>query len=212
MIEVIPAILTNSPDEFEKMIRLIEPYSKIAHLDIADGTFVPNKTIKGYSELKSIPTGLKFDVHLMVKKPLDHLHHWNAENTDRFIVHVESEDAVTAIKELRAMNKRVGLALNPDTSVSSIEPLIGLADFIQFMTINPGFQGRDFLDHVVGKIEGFHKKYPEIIIAVDGGINPTTAKDVIRAGASILVSGSFILKSGNVGKAIAELQEAVHNF
>ena len=211
MIEIIPAILVNSPDEFEKMLRLIEPYARRAHLDITDGIFVPNETIKGHSELELVSTRLKFDAHLMVRNPLGQLSRWNKENTDRFIVHVESEDIATVIKELRSMRKSIGLALNPDTSIQNVDSFVGLVDFIQFMTVNPGFQGRDFLDHVVDKIKFFRKKYPEVAIAVDGGINPTTAESVIEAGANILVSGSFVLKSGNVGKAIEELKKISNN-
>lgn len=211
MVEIIPAILTNSPDEFEKMIRQIEPYATRAHLDIADGIFVPNETIKGYPELELVSTNLKFDVHLMVKNPLGQLSHWNSNKAERFIVHVESEDVMTAIKELKNMNKAVGLAVNPDTSTSNVELLVGSVDFIQFMTINPGFQGREFLDHVVKKIKNFHEKHPEVVMAVDGGINPATARSAIEIGVSILVSGSFVLKSGNVGKAIEELEKIVEN-
>lgn len=206
MTEIIPAILTNSFDEFEKAVRLVESYTERAHLDIADGVFVSNETIRGYYELDLVSTSLKFDVHLMVANPVNHMSYWTMDNADRFIVHIESEDVANAIKELKHNNKGIGLALNPDTSISSIESFVSLVDFIQFMTINPGFQGRDFLDHVVGKIENFHKKYPEVAIAVDGGINLTTARRVIAAGASVLVSGSFVLKSGNVGKAINDLK------
>ncbi len=211
MIEIIPAILTNSYEELEETVRLIEPHTSRAHLDVADGVFVPNETIRGYSELELITTDLKFDAHLMVRKPLDWLFHWNLENVDRFIVHIESENIAAVIKELRSMGKNVGLTLNPNTSVSNIEPFVGLVDFIQFMTVNPGFQGGDFLDYVVGKMRSFRKKYPKVIIAVDGGINPTTAKSVIEAGADILVSGSFVLKSGNVSQAIEELKKISEN-
>lgn len=211
MIEVIPAILTNFRDEFEKAVRLIEPHTTRAHLDIADGVFVLNETIKGYYELDLISTSLKFDVHLMVINPVSHISHWTMDNVDRFIVHIESNDIETVIKELKYKNKGVGLALNPDTSISSIEPFISLVDFIQFMTVSPGFQGRDFLGHVVKKVRSFHEKHPQIIIAIDGGINPITAKEVVQAGASILVSGSFVLKSGDVGKAIEDLKKISDN-
>jgi ribulose-phosphate 3-epimerase len=105
----------------------------------------------------------------------------------------------------------VGLTLNPDTSIEELKPFLNLVDFIQFMTVRPGFQGRDFLYYVVKKIDFFHKLYPNILIAVDGGINPSTARESVAAGASILISGSFILKSGNVGKAIEQLKKIVEN-
>lgn len=206
MVEVIPAVLANSPEEFEKMIRLVAPYAARVHLDIADGIFVPNETIKGYLELDLAPADLKYDVHLMVKNPLDQLSHWDRENTDRFIVHIESEDIEKTIVELRSMGKSVGIAVNPDTSNEKVEPFLAMADFVQFMTINPGFQGREFLDHVLEKIADFRKKHPEIVIAVDGGINPVTAAIAVKAGASVLVSGSFIIKSGDAGKAINQLK------
>jgi len=212
MIEIIPAILTNSQEEFEKAVRLIEPYATRVQLDIADGIFVPNETIRGYREVSIVSTGLMFDVHLMVKDPVSHINLWESDKADRFIVHIESEDVSNAIKELRQRNKGVGLALNPDTPTSSIEPFIGSVDIIQFMTINPGFQGRDFLDYIIKKIKDFHDKYPDTIIAVDGGMNLATAQNVIDAGASVLISGSFILKSGNVGKAIEELKKIGENI
>src|SRR3989344_8825531 len=128
MIEIIPAILTNSQDEFEKAVRLIEPYATRAHLDIADGIFVPNETISGYSELGLISTGLKFDVHLMVKNPLDQISYWHdIEKADRFIVHIESTDAIIAMKQFRDLDKGVGLALNSDTPITDIELFINHA-------------------------------------------------------------------------------------
>lgn len=212
MVQIISAILTNSSDEFEKTIRLIEPYSDRVHLDIADGIFVSNKTISGYSELDLISTNLKFDVHLMVKNPLDQLSYWNNPKANRFIIHIESENVAETIKKFRSMNKTIGLTLNPNTSINDIEPFINLVDFIQFMTVNPGFQGGEFVDNVVDKIRNFHEKYPELILAVDGGINPVTAKKLANIGISIFVSGSFILKSEDVGKAIEELKKISENI
>jgi len=212
MIEIIPAILTNSQDGLEKAVHLIGPYTTRAHLDIADGIFVPNETISGYSELRLISTGLKFDIHLMVQNPVEQISHWREiEKADRFIVHIESTDATTAVKEFRDLGKGIGLALNPDTPITDIEPFVGLVDFIQFMTVHPGFQGGDFLDYVVEKIESFHNKYPEAVIAVDGSINSVTAKSVIDAGASMIISGSFIITSGDVGKVIEELRKIGEN-
>lgn len=211
MIEIIPAILTNSPEEFEKAVRLIEPYATRAHLDIADGIFVPNETIKGYQEVNLVSTGLMFDVHLMVEDPISHIRLWENDKADRFIVHIESININEAIKILKNRNKEVGLAINPDTPSEMLEPLIASVDFVQFMTINPGFQGRDFIPQVIEKIKSFHKGHPTIPIAVDGGINLATAADAVKAGATILVSGSFVLKSGNVGKAIEELKKISEN-
>ncbi|MBI4158572.1 MAG: ribulose-phosphate 3-epimerase [Candidatus Yanofskybacteria bacterium] len=215
MVEIIPAILTNSSEELEKEVHLIEPYATRAHLDIADGIFVPNETFKGYSELGLISTDLKFDVHLMVKDPVDQISYWyDIEKADRFIVHIESEDVVNAIKDLKQRNKGVGLALNPDTPTRNIESFVNMVDFVQFMTVNPGFQGGGFVEETVLKIENFHAKYPFVPIAVDGGIHPENknVSKLIKAGASLLVVGSHIVSEGrDVGKAIEELKKISEN-
>ncbi|MBI2674164.1 MAG: ribulose-phosphate 3-epimerase [Candidatus Yanofskybacteria bacterium] len=211
MVQIIPAILTNDPDEFERVVQLVEPHTTRAHLDIADGIFVPNETIKGYAEIERETSNLRYDVHLMVKDPLEQLSHWETEKADRFIIHAESDNVISAINLLRQKKKGVGLALNPGTLVTEAERYMRYVDFVQFMTVNPGFQGTEFLDHVVEKIDDFHKNYPASVIAVDGGISPATAKKVIQAGASVLVSGSLILKSGNVGKRIEELKKIGEN-
>lgn len=210
MIEIIPAILAKSSEDFTKTLKLIEPYFSRAHIDIADGVFVPNETVTGHSELEISETDLLFDVHLMVREPLKHIENWfDYQKADRFIIHVESESVDETINDLRNNGKGIAVAINPDTSIKELEPWIGLVDFVQFMTIEPGFQGRDFLDPMVNKITNFHRSYPDINIAVDGGINPDTVKKVVGAGATIIVSGSFLLKSGGIEEAIQKLKNVV---
>lgn len=210
MIEIIPAILAKMPEDLMKAIHLIEPYFKRAHLDIADGIFVANETISGHSELEASETNLQFDVHLMVREPLKQIENWlDHQKADRFIIHVESENVGETINDLRSNGKGVAMAINPDTSISELELWLNLVDFVQFMTIEPGFQGRDFLDPMIDKIRNFHKNYPDVVIAVDGGINPDMAKKVTEVGATIIVSGSFLLKSGGIEEAVQKLKNAV---
>ena len=210
MIEIIPAILTDSSLKFKDLVLRIEPYSRRIHLDIADGVFVPNKTITGYDEIKYTESASKFDVHLMVQKPQDHLKEWFYTHADRFIIHVESQGDLSAlIGELHGNKRKVGLALNPETPVEKIEKHLKDVDFVQFMTVHPGFQGGEFVKEVVDKIAVFHNKYPDIIIMADGGITPETAPGLIKAGVSVLVSGSYIIKSQNVEEAIAQLRTSI---
>lgn len=212
MIQIIPAILTNSPDELEKMIRQIEPYTTRAHLDIADGVFVSNTTIKGIEELESIHTPLKVTVHLMVQEPENVLDQWLNTGAEALIFHIESTKKMDElISRTKAGGKNVGIAINPDTPIEDVAPFVDRVDFMQFMTVDPGFYGSEFKESVLGKIKSFRQKYPDIEIRVDGGISPATAKEAIRAGADVLVSGSFIFKSGDVGKAIEELKKISEN-
>lgn len=206
--EIIPAILTDSSLKFKDLILRIEPYAQRVHLDIADGVFVPNTTITGYDEIKGIETALKFDVHLMVQKPAEHLKEWFFTQAERFIIHVESEgDLDGTIKIIKDNQRRVGLVLNPGTSVDKIEKHLDQVDFVQFMTVYPGFQGATFVAEVVDKISEFRKKYPDIMIMADGGITPETAPKLIGAGVSALVSGSYIVKSENIEQAIKNLNQ-----
>lgn len=207
MIEVVPSILAKTRDEFEQMIRKLEPHTKRAHLDIIDGGFVPDKTILGYEELKTISTNLVFDVHLMVSQPAQYIPQWMNLNADRIFIHAECEDNIAdMLSEIKGMGKKAGLVINPETEVGNILEYVPLLDYIQFMTVHPGSYGRIFLPEVLDKIDSFHVQYPEIQIAVDGGINPGTATAALSAGATILVSGSYIINSQDIAKAITELQ------
>ncbi|MDP3792546.1 MAG: ribulose-phosphate 3-epimerase [bacterium] len=210
MTQIIPAILTDSSVKFKELVSKLESLTDRIHFDIADGDFVPNKTIKGYDELKEMASAVKFDIHLMVKKPQDQLENWFQTNADRFIIHAESDvDLGAIIKDVKEHKKKVGLALNPETNVEQIESYFNDVDFVQFMTIHPGFQSQQFLNEVVDKVAVFHNKYPDIIIMCDGGITPETAPKLVRAGASVLVSGSYIVKSEDVRKAIQELRNSL---
>ena len=191
------------------MFRL-EPYTKRVHLDIADGDFVPNKTIDGYDEIMSIETASDFDVHLMVKNPQEVLRRWVFTNADRYILHIESEgDIAKAIVQVKEIGRKVGLAIKPETPTEKLEPYLKDIDFVQFMTVHPGFQGGEFVEEVVDKVSEFHKKYPDIMIMADGGITPQTSGRLVTAGVSALVSGSYIVKSENVEKAIKDLEESI---
>ncbi|MDP3697680.1 MAG: ribulose-phosphate 3-epimerase [Candidatus Taylorbacteria bacterium] len=220
MIEVIPAILTDSSLKFKELVRKLEPYTRRIHIDIADGDFVPNKTVRGYEELREIEASVKFDIHLMVEKPEEHLKEWLHTHADRFIIHAESKsDLAAVIDELHKNRRKVGMALNPETSVDKVEPYLpqtsrSLAsgiDFVQFMTVHPGFQGGSFVKEVVDKIAAFHKGNPGIIIMSDGGTTPETVPGLVQAGVSELVSGSYIINSGNIEKTINQIEEAANN-
>lgn len=211
MIQIIPAILTNSPDEFEKMIRQIEPYVTRVHLDIADGIFVPNTTIKGVEELESTHTSLKVTVHLMVQGPENILDQWLNTRAGGLIFHIESTKKMDElISKTKAVGKKVGIAINPDTPAEVIELFVDKVDFINFMTVDPGFYGSEFREEVLVKIKNFRQKNPEVEIWVDGGINLTTARQVIDAGADILVAGSYFFKQGqDINEALENMKKAV---
>lgn len=207
MIEVIPAILVKTAQEFERMVRRLEGHTAWAHIDIIDGEFAPNTTIKGYEELLAIETPLRFEVHLMVQKPADVLPHWYPTKAERYIIHAESEgDHGAIITDITEHGKQGVLAFNPETDADRFEALFPHCHHVQFMTVHPGFYGSPFVESSVEKIADFHMRHAGVPIAVDGGITPEIAPKVITAGATILVSGSYITHSEDISKAIEILQ------
>ena len=212
MNEIIPSILVKTKQEFFDKIRAVEGLVERVHLDIADGIFVPNQTIDGVEEVEAIETNLKIGVHLMVSKPENHVARWLETTVDRIIFHHEAtSQATSVISAIRDHDAdcEVGIALNPATPISAIEALVELVDFVHFMTVEPGFYGGKFVPAVVAKIKDFHYFYPDKPISVDGAITPDTAPQLLEAGASRLVVGSYIFEANDPGKAINELKKIV---
>lgn len=207
MIKIIPAILAKTEEEFISMVKKIEPYTDLVHLDIADGEFVPNKTILGYEELKRANTALNFEIHLMVNNPESQISHWLETKAVRYLIHWEStHDYDAVINQFGVNGKEFGFVFNPQTDYSVIEPYIDRVDLVQFMTVDPGFYGSPFLPEVLERIRNFHNQYPNKIIQVDGGIHSSTVQLVSEAGASSAVLGSHIFSEGkNIGEVIKEL-------
>jgi len=188
-------------------ILAVEPYVDSVHLDIADGIFVPNVTILGFEEIGTVETSLAIGVHLMVSKPENHIVRWLKTPADRFVFHIEATQRPREIiNAVRETDKLVGIALNPQTPISRLEPLVDYIDFVHFMTVEPGFYGGKFLESVLDKVSEFHYFYPDKPIQVDGGVNLETAPKLIKAGANRLVVGSYIWESKDVKKAIEELK------
>ena len=212
MIKIIPAILAKTSEEFEKLLRAVEPYVDRVHLDIGDGDFVPTKTISGYEELIKTETEVKFDVHLMVSRPEDQMYFWYKTKADRFLIHAETDHGHSnLIDQIHLNGRQVGLVLNPETQVDKIAGLIDDIDFVQFMTVHPGFYGSEFVESVINKILEFHGQYPSVPIFVDGGINLETVLRLVAVGATTLVVGSYVIEYQDVGKAIEELKKIVQN-
>lgn len=211
MIEILPSILVKTKEELEEKIRAIEPYVQRAHLDIADGIFVSNKTIDGFLELESIDTELLFSVHLMVSKPENHIARWleTTSGVEGIIFHAEATqkhlEVINAIKE---GDCEVGIALNPATPHTAISEWVDLVDFVHFMTVEPGFYGGKFVESVVEKIKDFHFYYPDKPIRVDGAVAPETAPKLIEAGATSLVVGHYLFETG-IEKGLETLKNSL---
>ncbi|WP_288685877.1 ribulose-phosphate 3-epimerase, partial [uncultured Brachyspira sp.] len=195
---IAPSILTASFANLESTIKeLEEAGADYLHLDIMDGSFVPQITFgsKIISDIKKI-TSLPLDVHLMIVSPEKHIDDFAKAGADIISVHYEGNIHLhKLIMQIKSHNVKAGIVLNPHTRVDVIEPLIDDIDNILIMSVNPGFGGQKFITNSIKKIEKTKKLIGqrEIIISVDGGINLNTCSDVIKAGANLLVAGSAII-------------------
>ena len=176
--------------------------SDMIHIDVMDGSFVPNITI-GPSVISKIrPFSKKpFDAHLMVTNPDDLLEEYVASGVDKITVHKEVTPHLDrTLTRIRELGCKAGVSINPGTPISGLEFLLDKLDLILIMTVNPGFGGQSFIDASIDKI----KLVSELVgirpinIQVDGGINNEIAPKVVEAGANVLVAGSAVFKGGNI--------------
>jgi ribulose-phosphate 3-epimerase len=170
------------------------------HLDVMDGHFVPNISF-GPDVIKAMRphTAKVFDVHLMIA-PVDHyLAAFAAAGADIITIHAEAGPHLhRALQAIRALGKKAGVALNPGTPESVIEPVLDEVDLVLCMTVNPGFGGQAFIPSVAEKVRRIHAMIGtrDIDIEIDGGITAETAPLVTAAGANVLVAGSAVFRDG----------------
>ncbi len=185
------------------------------HFDVMDGHFVPNLTF-GAPIVKSLRplTKLPFDVHLMVKKPEKLIDSFAKAGANYITVHAEAVTHLDRIiTHIKSLGLKAGVSLVPTTHENVLEYLYEKIDLILVMTVNPGFGGQEFLSNQLTKISNISAKIKHakrnILLSVDGGINPITASQVIKAGANVLVAGTHIF-SGDYKTNIAQLRSASH--
>jgi ribulose-phosphate 3-epimerase len=202
IIEIAPSILSADFAHLADEIKKAEDAgADILHLDVMDGHFVPNLTI-GPPVVSSIrkSTSLPLDVHLMVQKPELLLEDFIQSGANWISVHVEADTHLNrTMSFLQEKGIRRGVALNPATSMSSLDEILPCADYVLVMTVNPGFGGQKFIPSMLKKV----RRLKELIVSngyktrieVDGGIGPDNLDDILTAGADIIVAGSAIFSS-----------------
>ena len=214
-IQISPSILSADFSQLGKEIKKLEEGgADLIHVDVMDGHFVPNLTI-GPPVIKALRnyTNLPFDVHLMISPVHKYIKNFAEAGSDIITIHPEATEnlnqSISLIKELK---KKVGVSLNPNTKINIIENELNNIDLVLIMSVFPGFGGQKFIPETINKIKELNeikeKKNYSFDIEVDGGINFSNSKDVINAGANILVSGTTIFKenNGDIRKNIEKLK------
>ena len=203
-IKIAPSILSADFGQLGSEIKKLEKAgADMIHIDVMDGHFVPNLTIGPpvIKALRSYST-LPFDVHLMITPVHKYIEDYARAGADIITIHPETTDNLeSSINLIKKFNKKIGLSLNPDTSIDTIKNNLSSIDLVLTMSVYPGFGGQKFIPEVVNKIKELKnikkKENIEFDIEVDGGINFDNSKLVITAGANILVSGTTIFKENN---------------
>lgn len=213
MIRIAPSILSaNFSCLGNEIKRVAEAGADLIHIDVMDGTFVPNITL-GSPVVKCLrnATNLDFDVHLMVEHPETHVDAFAEAGADIITFHVEAtRHSHRILQQIKSHGIKAGVAVNPGTSLAMIEELLPDLDMVLVMTVNPGYGGQRFIESQLEKIHMLYHTIEDMgfdcDIEVDGGINEETAKLVIEAGANVLVAGSYIYGADLVQEAIASLR------
>ena len=182
------------------------------HLDVMDGVFVPNISF-GIPVIEFINkhTLKPLDVHLMIVQPERYITHFKSVGANILTVHIEASMHLhRTLQAIKQEGMKAGVALNPHTNVEQLEPTLEEIDLVCLMSVNPGFGGQAFIEGTYRKVEKLKsmiaKAGLETKIEIDGGVTSANAKQLIDAGADVLVAGSFVFKAKNPTQTIADLK------
>ena len=211
---IAPSILAADFANLQRDVELVNnSQADWFHIDIMDGVFVPNISF-GMPVLKAIAKHAKktLDVHLMIVEPERYIKTFAELGSNILTVHFEAcKDLTQTIMAIKAEGMKAGVAINPESSISVLEPFITEIDLVCLMSVHPGFGGQSFIEETYEKIqqlkELIHKKEAATKIEVDGGITAANAKKLNNLGADVLVTGSFVFKSEDPLNTIADLKQ-----
>lgn len=207
---ILSADFSNMSEDIKKICN-----ADMIHCDVMDGMFVPNISFgpKMIADIRKL-TKLPLDVHLMIEKPQRYIEAFAKAGADYITVHYEAckDDLIDVLKNIRKLGKKCGVVINPATPVEVLKESLKYCDMVLLMSVNPGFGGQNFIEPVLEKLKQARKMIDEsglkIYLEIDGGVNKKYTPMVIKAGADVLVAGSYIFGSENIDKTMREMRNS----
>ncbi len=214
MVKISPSILACDYTKMgDELLSVEAAGAELIHLDVMDGLFVPNISF-GMDIIAALRplSGMLFDVHLMIDEPERYIERFALAGADMITVHTEAcRDVTVALDTIRLNGKLAGLSVKPATPIETVFPYLDKCDLILIMTVEPGYGGQKLIPEMIEKITKLREEICRrgltmIDIAVDGGVNESNAKELIHAGADILVAGSSVFRAADRKAAVMALR------
>lgn len=210
-IQILPSILAYNVEQFKQQWQKVAKNFSSFQIDILDTDFVDSKNNLNPRQIKKIVKTADLEIHLMARDINNYLGPWaNFKNTKKIIWHYEAtqdlEDINTALRWLKRNKVKAGLAINPKTKLKLILPLVKKFDTILIMGVEPGQMGETFNKKVLSKIKKLRKKFPDLNIEIDGGVNEKNYQKIIKAGANLIVMGKYLQTAEDIKTALNNLK------
>jgi ribulose-phosphate 3-epimerase len=210
-IRIVPAVLTDDPASLKSMLEKAAEYTDFVQIDIMDGVFVPSSSI-GWQDILAVKKQPGWEAHLMIKNPEKEFANYKKAGTGKVVFHFEAApEPQKVIQTARSLKLKVGLAINPETTLSQVMPLLDSVDSVLFLSVHPGFYGAKFLSEVLDKVRELHRLKPSLLLSIDGGINENNLLEVAKTGVQEICVGSGIFRQADPAAAYRKLTAQVNS-